>query len=114
MAIVYDWKDKKEVEVRNLKNVKFSSVPEYQFFVHKSLRGKGYALTEKISGTAVVAKCETVKSVIEWSENIIKHVGKSGLDKAVAQAILKKHGLIDKDIISVEVPTSVFNTPSKS
>lgn len=29
MPIVYNWKDKKEVKVKNLKNVKFSCVPDY-------------------------------------------------------------------------------------
>ena len=104
MPIVYDWKDKKEVKVKNLKNVKFSCVPDYQFFVHKALGGKGYSITERISGAVVVSCSATVKSTIEWAERIIKNVGKAGLDKAVAQAILKKYGLINENIELTEEP----------
>ena len=104
MPIVYNWKDKKEVKVKNLKNVRFSCVPDYQFFVHKSLGGKGYSVTEKISGAAVISVGATVKSTIEWAERIIKNVGKAGLDKAVAQAILKKYGLINENIELTEEP----------
>lgn len=104
MAIVYNWEKKCEVEVRNLKNIKYPSVPEYQFFAHRSIDGKGFTVTEKISGAAVIAKGKTMKSVIEWAGRIIASVGKPGLDKAVAQAILKKYGLITKDIVLVEEP----------
>jgi hypothetical protein len=104
MATVYNWKDKKEVQVKNLRNVRFSCAPNYQFFVHKSLGGKGYSITEKISGAAVISCSATVKSTIEWAERIIKNVGKAGLDKAVAQAILKKYGLINENIEAIEEP----------
>lgn len=102
MPTVYDRKNKKEVQVKNLKNVTFSCAPGYQFFVHKAIGFNGYTLTEKISGVAVIANGATPKSVIEWAERLLKKVGKVELDKAVAHAILEKYGLIKEGTVLKE------------
>ena len=75
MQKIYLDGDKKWVEVKNLKNLRFPSQPNYEFFLHRTYRtdGKlqGFTVTEKSSGAAVCAGYGSKESAIARAEDLL-------------------------------------------
>lgn len=87
MAKIWDNKEHKEVEVKNLKNLRFDSAPGFQFFAHRAYKMKGYAVTEKTTGASVSSGAPKMKTAIEWADSLIDRFGVNGLRKAIQRAM---------------------------
>lgn len=97
MAKIVSVKERKLVDVKNLKNVK---IPGYddEFFVHKTLGGEGFTLTHKESGCAVVQDCDSVKSAVSIGTERVTGFGKRNFYISVGRALEKTYALLKKGV----------------
>lgn len=98
MAKIVSEKEKKLVDVRNLKNVKISGYDEDEFFVHKTLGGEGFTLTHKASGYVVVQNCNSIKSAVSIGTERITAFSKRDFYISVGRAMEKTYALLKKGV----------------
>lgn len=98
MAKIVNVKEKKLVDVRNLKNVKIPGYDDDGFFVHKTLGGEGFTLTHKESGCAVVQNCDSVKSAVSIGTERVTTFGKRSFYISVGRALEATDALFKKGV----------------
>jgi hypothetical protein len=105
MAKVFSQRDRKWVEVKNLKNLTFESHPGYEFFVHRTIEdhGVGFTVTEKTSGCAVVHSNGKMEDVVIKAKERLNEVSPEFLKDAVKRAIEKREELLSQMIVCEKI-----------
>jgi hypothetical protein len=101
---VVNQNQKKIIEVRNLKNITFKNFPKHEFFVHKSLCGGGFSVTEKSSGACLIWEEDTIKEAIIVAETILNAMSKASIGLAIKAAVKRRKEIekTEKKIISMK------------
>ena len=84
---IYDKGKKKFVNTGVLKNLTFRAAPGFKFFLHRSLKVKGFSVTEESSGCCVIAAAKSKTAAINGARSLLQFQGVERLKQAITKAV---------------------------